>query len=298
MNRTIIKQCLNLPKEAKNIRTEVVGRNIEIYYEVEAWKNEKCTLVEESYNIMKKQVPNSIQKATERNECPGAETNLEEIKGTKEWLDKYFPIVKASSLSLSDKFLQYKPNTKRQKIFKERVIYAINSGLEDFRAQSMDPAIGEDGNIYYKAGIMTDFILSAKSWQEKAKMFLPEKESRLGFTKERIVFLALLIKYLMEERGYSTRKSWKMVCDNSKDLGNFYNPKCTHVALEPTGSRQIGQWYDLGNNGKITQKDGEFDIFICVGAGYDDYPNLTNITNDFLPNCIFNHATGWVVCSI
>ena len=36
---------------------------------------------------------------------------------------------------------------------------------------------------------------TVKWWKKKAKEFMPEKESRIGTTNERIAFLALLIKY-------------------------------------------------------------------------------------------------------
>lgn len=62
-----------------------------------------------------------------------------EIKGTQEYIEKYFPVVKASELSLEDNFLKYETETPEQTMFKKRLIKVIKLGINDFRAQRMDP---------------------------------------------------------------------------------------------------------------------------------------------------------------
>ncbi len=111
-----LKQKHILPKEAENIRVKIVDKKVEIEFDVEEKQNE-------------------------------------EIKGTQEYIEKYFPIVKASTLSLEDDFLKHKPETNNQKKFKQRIIAAIKSGLSDFRAQRMDACFDEEGNICFKAGM-------------------------------------------------------------------------------------------------------------------------------------------------
>ena len=37
----------------------------------------------------------------------------------KEYIEKYFPIVRASTLSLKDKFLKHEPASEKQKVFKK-----------------------------------------------------------------------------------------------------------------------------------------------------------------------------------
>ena len=81
------------------------------------------------------------------------ENGKEEIKGTQEYIEKYFPIVKVSSLSVEDDFLKYMPETDNQKKFRKMLIDAIELGLQDFRAQRMDASFDEEGNICYKAGM-------------------------------------------------------------------------------------------------------------------------------------------------
>lgn len=227
--------------------------------------------------------------------------NLEEIKGTQEYIDKYFPIAKASTLSLEDEFLKHEPETEEQRKFKNSLISAIKSGLSDFRAQRMDACFDEEGNICFKSGMKPAVgKLSANDWKRVAKEFLPEKGSRLGTTKERIAFLGLLIKYLIEEKGYEISGVWKAVCDQSKDLGHYWDSENAKHDFEDTGSRQIGEWCDLGNTGKITEDDGAGG-FLLVGGCYvngGDCCPLADVGRVSNPNCVYNGSVGWLVLSV
>lgn len=229
------------------------------------------------------------------------EVNLKEIKCTQEYIDKYYPIVKASTLSLEDEFLKHEPKTKEQREFKNALILAIKSGLSDFRAQRMDACFDEEGNICFKAGMKPAVgKLSAKDWKKVAKEFLPEKESRLGTTKERIAFLGLLIKYLIEEEGYEVKDAWKAVCDQSKDLGHYWDSENAKHCFEGTGSRQIGEWCDLGNTSKVTEYD-EAGGFLLVGGDYfysGSYYPLAFVHGIFDPDFVCYGSVGWIVLSV
>ncbi len=225
----------------------------------------------------------------------------EEIKGTQEYIEKYFPIVKASTLSLEDEFLKHEPETKEQRKFKNALISAIKSGLSDFRAQRMDAYFDKEGNICFKAGMKPAVRkLSVNDWKRVAKEFLPEKESRLGTTKERIAFLGLLIKYLIEEKGYQVSDAWKAVCDQSKDLGHYADSENPKYNFEDTGSRQVGEWCDLGNTCKITEND-EAGCFSLVGGSYanfgDCYP-LACVDDIDFPYDVYVYSVGWFVLSM
>ena len=224
----------------------------------------------------------------------------EEIKGTQEYIEKYFPIAKASTLSLEDEFLKHEPETNQQTRFKNALISAIESGLSDFRAQRMDACFDEEGNIYFKAGMKPAVGKSPNWWKENAKKFMPEKGSRLGTTKERIAFLGLLIRYLIEEKGYTVSNAWKAVCDQSKDLGHYWDSENAKHDFEDTGSRRVGEWYDLANTCKITVDD-EAGGFSLVGGNYDnngdDYP-LADVFSINHPNNVFGSSVGWLVLSV
>ena len=112
MQKRLKMEVTSIPKGATNLEAKVVNDKVFVYFDYE---------VDQSY--------------------------LEEMKGSKEWLDKYFPVVHASSLFMQDKILRHKPESLNQVLFKKRVEDAINSGLENFRAQRMDASIGEDGHL-------------------------------------------------------------------------------------------------------------------------------------------------------
>ncbi len=129
---------------------------------------------------------------------------------------------------------------------------------------------------------------------------MPEKGSRIGTTKERIAFLGLLIKYLIEEKGYTISDAWKAVCDQSKDLGHYWDSDDAKHDFEDTGSRQVGEWYDLANTYKIIVDDEEGG-FSLVGGNYDyygyDYP-LADVNSIIFPNYEYFFSVGWLVLSV
>ena len=224
----------------------------------------------------------------------------EEVKGTQEYIEKYFPIVRASTLSLEDNFLKHEPQTDNQIRFKKILVSAIKSGLSDFRAQRMDPSFDEKGKICFHVGMKPAVKKSANWWDKTSKEFLPEKESRLGTTKERIVFLGLLIKYLIEEKGYTRSGVWKAVCDQSEKLGHYWDSENAKHDYETTGNRQIGEWYDLANTCKITADD-EACGFSLVGGNFNDIGNdgpLAGVNSIDDPFCNCSCSVGWLVLSV
>ena len=208
--------------------------------------------------------------------------------------------MKASTLSIEDNFLKHEPETDSQKKFKDSLITIIKSGLTDFRAQSMDPCLDEKGNICYQTGNMPAGDKSPKWWKKNAKAFIPGKRSRLGTTKERTAFLGLLIKYLIETHRYTLSDAWKAVCDQSEGLGHYYDSKDAKHDLEPTGSRKIGEWYDLSNTCKIMFDDEKIYASLACGSYKIDgkfYP-LTYITNFLDPYTAFSNCVGWIVMDV
>lgn len=215
---------------------------------------------------------------------------------TEEYINKYFPIVKASTLSFKSDILQYEPDTKSQAILKNIIIAAITSNISDFRAQRMDPSINETGEIYYEAGTKPATAKSANWWKTNAEMFIPERGSRLGTINERAAFLGLLIEYLMYNKNYSIRAAWRAVCDQSKDLGNYLDSNDSMKTLENTGSRNIGQWYDLGNTYKIIANDPlEFLLFGGWSFTYGNKQPLSRINTYDFPNSGYANSVGWIV---
>ena len=240
-------------------------------------------------------------KTTEHEWMLTSMTGQKIARGEQEWLDKYFPLVEASQLSINDEFLQHEPETRNQNGFKRVLIKAINSGLTDFRAQAIDPSFDKEGKICYVPRMMPAVGKSAKWWYKNAPNFLPEKNSRQGLTKERIAFLGLLIKNLVEEHGYTISNAWRAICDLSKDLGHYLDSKGAKGELEPTGSRKVGKWYDLANTFKITVDDEKASGFSLVGGNFDnhcDYYHLACVRNVNSPNIVYYGSVGWLVLDV
>ena len=161
----------------------------------------------------------------------------------------------------------------------------------------MDPSLDENDRIYYQAGKKPAVGKSANWWKKNAKEFLPEKRSRVGSNDERYAFLGLLIKYLTEEGRYEVSDAWKAVCDNSKDLGHYCDSKDNKHELESTGSRKIGEWFDLANTYKITINDEIFG-FSLFGGCHDDkgeHMPLVDVMDRVEPNGNLDFSTGWIV---
>lgn len=221
--------------------------------------------------------------------------------GSKEFEDM-FPIVDIENVSLEDSFMQYKPETNREKRVKASIIEAKRIGMKNFRIPAMDPSLDDDGEtIIYCAGKKPAVSKSANWWYENAPKFMPSKNSRMRDNLEHDVVLGVMqIKYLVEEKEYEVAEAWKAVCVNSKNLGNYLNSKNAKCELETTGSRQIGKCFDLGNTCKIVKKR-EASGFVLLGGYYFnisvDCP-LADANSVDYPICDFIIGVGELVLDV
>ena len=199
------------------------------------------------------------------------EARLRADETQEEWpeteFDKLYPMVRASKLRLEDRFMEYTPRTLEQKKFKRVLTKAIKSGLLDFRKPIMDPCFEQDGYIGFKKDAKPAVECSAFWWDDRARKFMPDKNSRIGTKKEYVAFLGTLIKYLIEKEGYDVGEAWKMVCDDSHKLGHYINSQDAKGDYENTGSRKVGKFYDLANTCKII-RDDRIGIFLRAGGNY------------------------------
>ena len=209
-----------------------------------------------------------------------------------------FVKVPASELRLDDDFMKYEPKTKREQKFKEQVEKAIKSGLKDFYRPKYDPSCSEDGtSICYAPGKKPAVGKSYNWWEKVAKEFCPERNSRLGTKYEYIAFVAVLIKKLVAS-GWSVTYAWNSVCNDSKELGHYWNSKNAKCAFETTGSREICGFYDLANTGKILAEDEEIIGFWIAGAHYhcfsESYP-LASLGHVYGCSNEGHFCCGWLV---
>ncbi|MBQ9314513.1 MAG: hypothetical protein IJ220_05920 [Clostridia bacterium] len=214
--------------------------------------------------------------------------------------DNMFVLIEASKLSLDDKFMQHRPTSDNERRFKKLLTKAIKNGLSDFWVSTLDPSFNEDKtNIVFEAGKMPAVGKSYNWWEKKADEYLPERGSHLGTKKERIAFLGVLIKTLVE-RGSTFHNSWKAVCDDSIFLGHYRNSVNAKFDFEVTGSREICGFCDLANTYKILAWDKEAGGFWLAGSCYCNYgdyfplASLFHYTHHYTGS---NYSVGWIVLS-
>lgn len=215
------------------------------------------------------------------------------------WANGYeFILVEAESLSLEDDFMKFEPQTDREKATKELISEAIHNGVKNFYRPKCDPSFDEQEKICYQAGLEPAVNMTYGWWKTNAKKFCPDHISRLGTRLEYFAFLGVLVKKLVEE-GKSVRWAWNAVCNDSHELGHYWNSEDALYDLEPTGSREICGYFDLVNTIKFLADDKEDSVFWLAGGSYVDNSSKHPIA-DF--NCNFDYsfgagwAVGWSVC--
>lgn len=218
-------------------------------------------------------------------------TKKVEVKGN------VLKLVEASKLSLDDKFMQYKPEEGTNEArFKESLTNVIQSGVSDFWRPNMDPSFDETGeSICYVAGKGPAVGKSKNWWKEVAKKVGLQE----GTEKQYIAFLGCLIKKLVE-KGWEVSQAWYAVCSDSRKLGHYRNSAHAKYGLELTGSREVCDFYDLGNTCKILAEDEEEKVggFWIAGGHFNMYSHcfpLADLVLDNNVNYDGNFCVGWLV---
>ena len=222
-----------------------------------------------------------------------------------EVLDNVFVLVEASKLSLDDKFMKHNPTTAREKEFKELLTKVIQKGIKDFYRPKYDPSFNADGtDVIFIAGNKpaVEEDLSYNWWEKTAKKFMPNRHSRLGTKSEYVAFFGVLIKKLIEDEKWSVAKAWDAVCNNSKELGRYYDSEDAEGYFEDTGMREICGFFDLANTHKILAEDeddctGGFWLAggYCGRYGYE-VPLVSFCSYDYL-GYASECSVGWFVLS-
>ena len=214
-----------------------------------------------------------------------------------------FVLVEASKLSLDDEFMNHKPTTESEEIFKEMIKTVIQKGIKDFYRPKYDPSFNEERTgVTFKAGEMPARGKYYNWWENEAKKFMPARQSRLGTKLEYVAFLGVLIKKLVEDEKWSVAKAWNAVCNNSKELGHYWNSENAKHDFEDTGMREICGFFDLANIFKLLAEDEDDYIgdFWVAGGYYSrdssDFPlaNIERYGNRNFGNLNF---VGWFVLS-
>ena len=137
-------------------------------------------------------------------------------------------------------------------------------------------------------------------WYDTAKKYNPERNSRLGTRLQYGAFLGVLIKKLIEE-GETMEWAWNAVCNDSRELGHYWNSKkAKKHFFETTGSRKICGFFDLANTCKILAEDIEAGGFWIASGNASDHSYDNPIADIF--HCSYRisddcNSVGWLVFS-
>ena len=209
-----------------------------------------------------------------------------------------FVLVEASKLSLKDEFMKYEPKTEREEKFKKELTEAIKKGVKDFWRPKYDPSFNEEGTrICFVAGKKPAVGKSYNWWNKVAKAFCPERNSRLGTKSEYVAFLGVLIKRLVAN-GWSVEYAWNAVCNNSKELGHYWNSEDAKHTFEATGSREMCGFFDLANTFKILAENEKAGGFWLTSGNYDVGSNFYPLAGFYYCDCRdqgFGDCVGWLV---
>ena len=204
--------------------------------------------------------------------------------------------IEASKLLLSDEFMQYIPPTNAQQNLMDSLKKMIPNGLNDFYKPIYDPSFTRCGNIAFVEGNTPAIGKTYTWWKKTAEELLPQWDSRLGTDEEYIAFLGVLIKTFtnIPNIGFNP---WEAVCDDSTNLGHYWNSYGSKEDLEKTGSRMVAGFYDLANVYKVLKSsDGNPGFCIASGAFINEGHEFPISTIKHRSrNSALSKGVGWIV---
>ena len=174
------------------------------------------------------------------------------------------------------------PITERQEEFLNIVKEALCQIDYDYKISTIEPSLKCGRILAFKEGEVVGKLQWLNTWDEMAKEFAPENDSRLATVAE----LYLWYAYRIAKRYWSLT----YVCDDSSRDGNYINsPKRSDFPLK-TGQMFVGGFADgSGNSYKVVRTNDLEKFALCGGSDSsrgDDYPiadiSYVNRTNYFL----------------
>lgn len=160
-------------------------------------------------------------------------------------------------------WLEHKPTTVRQKELLTLYQDARAKGrLHDFTCMTIDPFFIRDeksifkweGKLIYYKGLPIKPTFTQSQWSLILKKYNRSRNSRQMTRTEYVCRNLFLIQRLVES-GYKIDEAWKAVCDDSRNIGNYHNSDKPNYDYDPTGSREVCGFYDLGNIYKLLAED-------------------------------------------
>lgn len=166
-------------------------------------------------------------------------------------------------------WLNHQPTTRRQKETLNLYLDAKAKGrLHTFTCMTIDTSV-KDGKLVYQKGLPIKTGFSQKQWEKMLKEYNPSRNSRQMTRTEHACRNLFLIQRLVES-GYEIKEAWEAVCDDSRKIGHYRNSDNHKNDFEPTGSREVCGFCDLGNAWKFIAEDSwdEAGGFWAAGGGY------------------------------
>lgn len=186
-------------------------------------------------------------------------------------------------------WLEHQPTTRRQKETLDLYLDAKAKGrLHTFTCMTIDPSV-KDGKLVYQKGLPIKTGFSQRQWAKMLKEYNPSRNSRQMTRTEYACRNLLLIQRLVES-GYEIEEAWKNICDDSKKIGHYRNSDNPKGTFEPTGSREVCGFCDLGNAWKLIAEDPweEAGGFWAAGGYYDDYSDYDPVAGLFHVSCVYD----------
>lgn len=223
-------------------------------------------------------------------------TEVEKLEVEQNFKSDFLVKVEASGLSLTDEFMQYEGESRKEKRLKNLLVEVINKGVDDFYRPKFDPSLTEKDRIRFAPGRKPALGKSYFWWRLASKMVCYERNSRLGTMSQYIAFLGVLIKKLVEN-GMEVSKAWQAVCCDSINLGNYYNSNGSY-GMSTTGTHEVCGFYDLANVRKILANDREDGPFWKAGGYFacnSKKFTLAEFEEHFGVSELQDNAVGWIV---
>lgn len=124
------------------------------------------------------------------------------------------------------------------------------------------------------------------------KDYNPSRNSRQMTRTEYACRNLYLIQKLVES-GYEIAEAWKTVCYDSRKIGHYRNSNNPKNDFEPTGSREVCGFCDLGNAWKFLAEDPweeAGDFFWAAGGGYVNWSHHYPVADLCLSYDVDNEA--------
>lgn len=149
---------------------------------------------------------------------------------------------------------EHQPTSRRQKETLDLYQDAKAKGrLHAFTCMTIDTSV-KDGKLVYQKGLPIKTGFSQRQWAKMLKDYNPSRNSRQMTQTEYACRNLYLIQKLVES-GYEIAEAWETVCDNSRKIGHYRNSDNPKDDFEPTGSREVCGFCDLGNAWKFLAED-------------------------------------------